>query len=136
MANPGIELSIVIPSYNDKSRLPKTLDAYTSFFDKKKISYELIVADLSSDGSKDLIRVYQKRHKTIVLLDIYKRGKGLAVFEGFRIARGRYVGFTDADNAVGPEEFYKLFGYLDRYDAVIGSRGLSRSMSYTIIGLL
>jgi dolichyl-phosphate beta-glucosyltransferase len=122
-----IELSIVIPSYNDNHRLPKTLDAYLAFFDRKKLNYEIIVADLSSDGTKAIVKGYQKRHKDIILLNITQRGKGLAVLEAFKIARGRYMGFTDADNATGPEEFYKLYGYLDRYDAVIGSRGLARS---------
>jgi len=122
-----IELSIVIPSYNEKNRIERTLDAYISFFDKTGIPYEIIVADYSNDGSKDLIKDYQKKHKNITLLDINKRGKGLAVFEGFRIAKGEYLSFTDADNATPPEEFHKIYKSIKGYDAAIGSRGLGRS---------
>lgn len=125
--NDKMVLSIVIPSYNEKKRLPRTLDAYFSFFDKKRINYEIIVADFSSDGSKEMIKKYQKRRKNLVLVDITQRGKGLAVLEGFKVAQGKYISFTDADNAIGPDDFYKLYTYLDRYDAVIGSRGMSRS---------
>jgi glycosyltransferase involved in cell wall biosynthesis len=127
MKNGKIELSIVIPSYNDKPRLPKTLDAYLAFFAKKKINYEIIVADLSTDGTKEIVRNYQRKHRNLILLNIRERGKGLAVFEAFKIAKGKCIGFTDADNATGPDEFYRLYGYLDRYDAVIGSRGLAKS---------
>jgi len=125
--NNHIILSIIIPSYNEKKRITRTLDAYLRFFQKKGMPYEIIVADYSSDGSKKIIKQYQKRFKTLKLLNIYKPGKGLAVFDGFKRGKGKFLGFTDADNAVSPEEFYRLFNYTKKYDAVIGSRGLSRS---------
>jgi len=122
-----IDLSIIIPSYNEKKRFPRTLEAYMSFFDKLPIKYEIIFADYSNDGSKDLIREYQKKHSNIVLLNINSKGKGIAVLEAFRICRGKFLSFTDADNATPPEEFYKMYNSFEGYDAVIGSRGLSRS---------
>jgi glycosyltransferase involved in cell wall biosynthesis len=122
-----VELSIVIPSYNERNRLGRTLEAYLTFFDDAGLSYEVIVADYSDDGSKGIIREMQKSRKNLRLLDIYERGKGLAVYEAFRICRGRYVSFADADNATPPEEFYRLYNSLPGYDAAIGSRGLSRS---------
>jgi len=122
-----VELSIVIPAYNEKNRIGPTLDAYLGFFDSLGISYEIVIADYSSDGTKELIREYQKKHSNIVLLDIDRRGKGLAVYEAFRICRGRYLSFTDADNSTPPEEFYKLYQFMPEYDAAIGSRGIDRS---------
>jgi glycosyltransferase involved in cell wall biosynthesis len=122
-----VELSIVIPTYNERNRVTPTLDAYLKFFDSLGIVYEIIIADYSNDGTKDIIRSYQKNHRNITLFDINKRGKGLAVYEAFRICKGRYLSFTDADNATPPEEFYKLYRFLPEYDAVIGSRGIDRS---------
>lgn len=122
-----IELSIIIPTYNEIKRLPKTLNEYILFFNKKKIEYEIIITDFSNDGSKQLIKEYMKKHKNIKLINITQRGKGLAVYEGFRQARGRILSFTDADNSVTPEEFYKLYKEIRNYDAVIGSRGLKES---------
>jgi glycosyltransferase involved in cell wall biosynthesis len=123
----GIDISIVIPTYNEKNRVMPTLDAYTNFFDSSGTVYEIIIADYSSDGTKDLIHEYQKKHGNITLLDINKRGKGLAVYEAFKICKGRYLSFTDADNATPPEEFYKLYRFLPEYDAAIGSRGIDRT---------
>jgi dolichyl-phosphate beta-glucosyltransferase len=122
-----VELSIVIPTYNEKNRVTPTMDAYLKFFDSSGINYEIIVADYSSDGTKDLILAYQKKHSNITLLDIDKRGKGLAVCESFNICKGKYLSFTDADNATPPEEFYKLYLFMPEYDAAIGSRGIDRS---------
>jgi dolichyl-phosphate beta-glucosyltransferase len=109
--NESINLSIIIPSYNEKQRIARTLDAYLHFFNKKKISFEIIIADYSNDGSKNIIKKYSKRHRNVKLLNIYKKGKGLAVYKGFNIAKGKHIGFTDADNAVSPEEFYKLLNF-------------------------
>jgi len=137
MESKELELSIVIPAYNEKNRISRTLDAYLEFFDKTGMLYEIIVADYSNDGSKELIKEYQKKHKSLILLDINQRGKGLAVFEGFKIAKGEYLSFTDADNATSPEEFYKIYRGIEGYDAAIGSRGLGRSqvVSYHQSGL-
>lgn len=131
-----IDLSIIIPTYNEKKRFPKTLEAYASFFDDLGIRYEIIMADYSSDGSKDLISEYQKKHSNVRLLDINSRGKGLAVIEGFKAGRGRLLSFTDADNATPPKEFYKLYKAMDGCDAAIGSRGMRNSRWSTITSLL
>ena len=122
-----VDISIVIPTYNERNRVMPTLNAYTKFFDSLGIVYEIIIADYSSDGTKEMIRDYQKKHRNIILLDINKRGKGLAIYEAFKICKGKYLSFTDADNATPPEEFYKLYSFLPEYDAAIGSRGIDRS---------
>ena len=57
--------------------------------------------------------------------DRYSRpgaGKGGAVLEGFRRARGRYVAFTDADAATAAESLVELVRGLRTHDVVIGSR--------------
>lgn len=115
-----------MPTYNELKRLPKTLEAYFSFFNKKKIKYEIIISDISSDGTKEYIKKLQKKHKNLVYLELKERGKGLGVYKAFEIAKGELVSFVDADNSTPPEEFYKLFRLMNRYDAVIGSRGLFR----------
>ena len=122
----AIDLSIIIPTYNEERRLLKTLKAYTSFFDHR-LSCEYIVTDQSRDNTRQIVRHFMKRHKNVHLLCLTGRGKGGAVLEAFKISTGKFIGFTDADNSTSPQEFYKLYKNMDGYDAVIGSRGLSRS---------
>ncbi|MBI2664033.1 glycosyltransferase [Candidatus Woesearchaeota archaeon] len=122
----GVDLSIVIPTYNEERRILKTLRAYASFFDKK-LKCEYIVADQSGDSTREVVRNFMKKHKNVHLLALPGRGKGGAVMEAFKVAKGSMIGFTDADSATSPEEYFKLLRSMEGYDAVIGSRGLSRS---------
>ena len=122
----GIDLSIIIPTYNEEKRILKTLQAYTSFFDKK-LRCEYIVADQSHDSTRKIVKEFMKAHKNVHLLELPGRGKGGAVTEAFKVAKGSLIGFTDADSPVSPEGYYRMLKGLEGYDAVIGSRGLSRS---------
>lgn len=121
-----IDLTIVIPTYNEENRILKTLKAYTSFFDKR-LNCEYIISDHSTDNTREIVKDLMKKHKNIYILGLSGKGKGIAIIEAFKIAKGDLVGFTDADNATHPEEFFKLYQNLKGYDAVIGSRRLSRS---------
>ena len=63
----GIDLSIIIPTYNEEKRILKTLQAYTSFFDKK-LRCEYIVADQSHDSTRKIVKEFMKAHKNVHLL--------------------------------------------------------------------
>ena len=104
----AIDLTIIIPTYNEERRLLKTLKAYTSFFDHR-LSCEYIVTDQSRDNTRQIVRHFMKRHKNVHLLCLTGRGKGGAVLEAFKISTGKFIGFTDADNSTSPQEFYKLY---------------------------
>lgn len=122
-----IDLTIVIPTYNEENRVLKTLKAYTSFFDKR-LNCEYIISDHSTDNTREIVKDFMKKHKKkLYVLGLSGRGKGIAIIEAFKIAKGELVGFTDADNSTHPEEFFKLYQNLKGYDAVIGSRRISRS---------
>lgn len=121
-----IDLTIVIPTYNEEKRIIKTLKAYTSFFDKR-LDCEYIIPDHSDDNTREIVRDFMKKHKNLHILGLSGKGKGAAVIEAFKIAKGALVGFTDADNSTRPEEFFKLYQNLKGYDATVGSRRLSRS---------
>lgn len=127
-----IDLTIVIPTYNEENRILKTLKAYTSFFDKR-LNCEYIISDHSTDNTRKIVKDFMKKgyllkkHKNIYILGLSGKGKGIAIIEAFKIAKGELVGFTDADNSTPPEEFFKLYQNLKGYDVVIGSRRLIKS---------
>ncbi|MBU0636239.1 glycosyltransferase family 2 protein [Candidatus Micrarchaeota archaeon] len=122
-------ISIVIPAYNEEKRIQKTMEEYYSFFLQKKIPFELIVvANNCSDNTVSRVKKFSKKHSNCKLLNIpYRVGKGGAVKQGFRKACKDIVGFTDADNATPPEEFFKVLQGLSEADVAIGSRALSDS---------
>jgi glycosyltransferase involved in cell wall biosynthesis len=105
------------------------LDHVKSFLDKQKYSYEVIlVDDGSSDGSAEFIEQFVKENKQFSLIKNAHLGKAGAVTTGILAAKGRYILFTDMDQATPIEEVNKLLSVLEKekYDVVIGSRNSVR----------
>ena len=119
-------LSIVIPCYDEITNLQKgVLTQVYNFLQKKKQSFEIIVADDGSkDGSVDFILKLTKEYPQIKLLQNHHMGKAGAVTSGILNAVGKYILFTDMDQATPIEEVDKLLPFIidQKFDIAIGSR--------------
>lgn len=118
-------LSVVIPSYDEMTNLQKgVLDKVKSFLDKKKFAYEVIIVDDGSkDGSEEFVEKFVRENKTFSFIKNPHLGKAGAVTTGMLKAKGKYVLFTDMDQATPIEEVDKLLPYFEKnFDVVIGSR--------------
>lgn len=117
-------LSVVIPAYNEASRLPTTLRKVMAFLEGCDYSYEVIVVDDGSDD--DTARIVEEvaaSHPHLRVIRNPHRGKGYAVRTGMLQAQGRYILYSDADFSAPIEEVEKLLPYLERrYDIAMGSR--------------
>jgi dolichyl-phosphate beta-glucosyltransferase len=118
-------LSIVIPAYNEASRLPPTLRRIRDYLDGRPDSYEiLVVDDGSSDGTAEAARDAKCPGLQIVRTEP-NRGKGHAVRRGMLLAGGDRRLMTDADLSTPIEDLEKLQQRLVLgYDIAIGSRAL------------
>lgn len=120
-------LSLVIPVYNESSRILSTLRQVLDFLESRPESYEVIVVD---DGSTDRTaeRVQEfcrDKRRVRVLRYPGNRGKGFAVRTGMLNAQGEYLLLTDADLSAPLAEMDRLLEPLrSGYDVVIGSRAL------------
>ena len=118
-------LSIVIPAYNEQSRLPRTLERILMWIDESGINAEVLVSD---DGSTDdtvkLAQEFAARSPRVrVLVAPANRGKGAAVRAGMLAAMGDLVLFSDADLSTPIEEAPALMAALQGgYQIAIGSR--------------
>jgi glycosyltransferase involved in cell wall biosynthesis len=126
----GLELSIVIPSYNEEVRLPGSLEKIANYIREKRPNTEVLVVD---DGSTDKTALVAESWKNRiaglrVLSNGTNRGKGFSVRHGSLEARGEIVLFTDADLSAPIEEAEKLFDSLRTHDVAIGSRAVDRSL--------
>jgi dolichyl-phosphate beta-glucosyltransferase len=123
-----LDLSIIVPSYNEEKRLGNTLEKIFSYFEKQKYEFEVIVVDDGSiDNTKDIAQKIFQKYKNGQVLSFQKnRGKGHAVRSGVEIAKGKYILFTDADGSTPIEEFETLFSYILEYNIAIGSRYLQK----------
>jgi len=120
-----MKLSIVMPAYNEESRLPPVLEAYAEFF-YERLGAEveiLVIVNGSEDNTAQIAYAISKKHPVVrVWEETGKIGKGGAVMLGAELAQGEYIGFVDADGATSPEAFYDLYGKRGLGDAVIASR--------------
>ena len=130
MSPGGGELSIVIPAYNEESRLPATLERIAAYLKNCGREAEVLVVD---DGSKDSTAAVAEPFRSKipalrVVANGINRGKGYSVRHGVQQAHGRIVLFTDADLSAPIEEADKLIEALEKYDLAIGSRAVDRSL--------
>ena len=120
-----IDLSVVIPVYNEQENIIPLLNEIESVFRGQKISYEIIaVDDGSSDGSQEILQ--QEFHKRSCLKVIMFRknfGQTAAFDAGFQCATGKTVVTMDADGQNDPADIPKMLEILDQgYDFVAGWR--------------
>uniref|UniRef100_A0A3B1IF68 dolichyl-phosphate beta-glucosyltransferase n=1 Tax=Astyanax mexicanus TaxID=7994 RepID=A0A3B1IF68_ASTMX len=111
------ELSVVVPSYNEESRLPVMMEEAMQYLEKRQkksssFTYEVVIVD---DGSKDktteVALGYTKKYgadKVRVLTLQKNRGKGGAVRMGTLSSRGRLILMADADGATKFEDLEKV----------------------------
>ena len=119
-----VKVSIIIPAHNEEKRIARTLDSYSKFFSKKIKDFEIIVVlNGCEDNTLLVIKDFNKRNKRIKYLDFKESiGKGSAIIEGFKVAKGDLIGFVDADMATPPHAFYDLVKNINNYDGIIASR--------------
>lgn len=122
-----VDVSIVVPAYNEQWRLPPTLIDIIDFLDPRGSSYEVIVVD---DGSRDetseIARKFERIRPQVRLLKLpANHGKGYALRMGVLNSRGTRVLIADADGATPIAEMERLGAALDGgADVAIGSRAL------------
>ncbi|KAJ2766400.1 dolichyl-phosphate beta-glucosyltransferase [Coemansia nantahalensis] len=141
-----VDLSIVVPAYNEEERLPVLLDDVRRYVAERRrreprFSYELLIMD---DGSRDktleVAMAHARKHgvrELKAVRHVVNRGKGGAVTQGVMSAQGRFVLFCDADGAT---RFSDIDALLARAQAAargglaiaIGSRN-NQALSGTVV---
>jgi len=121
---PPLQVSVVIPVYNEEPGLPALFARLYAALDALKIRYEVIfINDGSADKSAALLREqFQKRpDQTRVILFNGNYGQHMAIVAGFEHSRGQRVVTLDADLQNPPEEIGKLLAEMDKGHDYVGS---------------
>jgi dolichyl-phosphate beta-glucosyltransferase len=119
--------SLVIPAYNESTRIRPTLDEILRYIKEHQWDAEILIVD---DGSRDdtarIVREYGSVHPLVQLVqNPGNRGKGFSVRNGMLHARGEICLFSDADLSSPMAEAEKLFAAVRQgADVAIGSRWL------------
>lgn len=120
-------LSLIIPAYNEESRLGKFLETVVAYDRQhpQDIDEILVIDDGSSDKTREVAGEYQKKlAKITVRTHTQNQGKGAAVRTGVLAAKSDVIVFIDADGATPITELPKMIRALKESDAAVGNRFL------------
>ncbi len=128
-----LQLSVIIPVYNEEEGLQALFDRLYPALDKLGIGYEIVfINDGSRDRSAAILREqFQLRSDvTRVILFNGNFGQHMAIMAGFEQSRGQQVVTLDADLQNPPEEIGKLLAKMDEGYDYIGSIRNQRNDSW------
>jgi glycosyltransferase involved in cell wall biosynthesis len=112
-----VDLSVIIPAYNEEGRIGRTLQDYLGHFEPEYGDrFEIVVI---TDGCKDrTCEIISNLDSGRIRHYNYgeRLGKGLAISKGYEQARGGIVCYTDADGSTPPDQLWHLIRFLETSD--------------------
>lgn len=130
MSEAALELSLVIPAYNEEQLMPATLQLLDGYLEAHHPEYEILVVDDGSrDGTARLVEEIASAQPRLRLLSQPANlGKGRAVQRGVMESRGDFIIFMDADLPYQLQALEPMLSALrTSHPVVIGSRHLQGS---------
>ena len=124
--NPSLNLSIVLPVYNEAGSLPSLIPELTAVLGQLDRSYEIVaVDDGSSDDGVAVLRRLQEQEPHLRIVQFRRNfGQTAAFAAGFDYARGAIIITLDADGQNDPADIPRLLEVMEEgdYDLVSGWR--------------
>jgi len=115
-----ILISFIIPVYNEKNSVKKTIEDVRKVGEKSGRAFQVIVVnDGSTDGSETIL----KNIKNIkVINNSFNQGYGAALKNGIRNSDGEWIAIIDADQTYPIDKFIDMFNEMETVDMVVGAR--------------
>mgnify|MGYP001074707254 CR=1 FL=1 len=122
---PGIDISIVIPIYNERENIEKLYKKLDKALSRVNLKYEvLLIDDGSVDGTFDQLLKIHRKNKLFKIIRFRKNfGQTPAISAGFDYAEGEVVITLDADLQNDPADIPVLLSKINEgYDIASGWR--------------
>ena len=105
-------ISVVMPVFNSEKYLEKSIK---SILEQTYSNFEfIIINDGSTDASLDIIKLYQKKDKRIVLINQKNKGISYSTNRGFLNARGKYIARMDSDDISLHSRLYEQVNFMEK----------------------
>jgi glycosyltransferase involved in cell wall biosynthesis len=124
-SEPGLDLSVIIPIYNESESLPELHAELTATLSGLGLRYEILaVDDGSQDDSVAVLRRLQEDDPRLKIVRLRRNfGQTAAFAAGFDLAQGAVVITMDADGQNDPNDIPRLLAKMEEdYDIVSGWR--------------
>lgn len=123
-SNNGLQIpviSVIMPAFNEEKAVGVLIDRILNVLKQITNNFEIIVID---DGSKDQTLDICREKRVITIHNRYNCGKGYALREGFKLARGDIILTIDSDGEHHPEEIPLIIQPIleGKVEAVFGTR--------------
>ena len=114
--DPALDLSLIIPCYNEAETLPRTIPALVKELVEHGVKCELIlVRNGSSDDTGKVIDSFIAAGMPVRRVDVaVNEGYGWGIINGLRQARGTFVGYMGCDGQIAPEDVYRTWRAINR----------------------
>jgi glycosyltransferase involved in cell wall biosynthesis len=132
MSAPEIEVSIVMPVYNERATVERAIHSVLDAGISDRLEL-IVVDDGSTDGTRDFLRSQEWPEQVRIVEHERNRGKGAALRTAIGEARGTYTAVMDADLEYLPSDIPALLEPLRNGEAqvVFGSRGFQSHSAYS-----
>ncbi len=129
-----IDLSLIIPTYNERENLEELLKRITYTLKSTDISYEIIISDDNSPDetwkfAEELIVLYPMLR---VVRRFRERGLTPSVLEGMERAKGKILGVMDADMQHDITILPEMWKSCENFDLVVGSRYIDSNTIHSL----
>jgi glycosyltransferase involved in cell wall biosynthesis len=123
-----VELSVIIPVYNEELNIPNLLSRMRPVLEKTGVRYELVfVNDGSTDHSLQLIKALAQADDKVHYIDFSRNfGHQLAITAGIVVCQGDLVAVIDADLQDPPELLEEMIALIKQGNEVVYAKRRSR----------
>ena len=120
-----MKISVIITAYNEIITIAEIIERVRNIDFGDNFDKEIIVVDnISTDGTRELLRKMEKEKDIQVIYQAENYGKSYSFRTAIPFCSGDYVISQDADLEYNPQDITKILNHLilNDYDVVIGSR--------------
>lgn len=114
-----INISIIIPVYNEEETVSETMNQIKKALQKQKKAEIIAVNDASTDNS---LKILKKIKDIKIISHKQNSGYGASIKTGINAAKGNTIIITDADGTYPVYEIPRFLNYMKYFDMVIGAR--------------
>ncbi len=146
LTNEGIEMSVVIPCYNEEETLPVSIPPLLDLCRELNLRYEVILVNNGSwDSTPKVIDLFIAQGYPVKRVDVpVNQGYGWGIICGLKEAKGKYIGYMCCDGQTSPDDVLRTFraiqgtqrGVMTKVNRSIRNDGWIRGLSSKAFNLL